>query len=184
MSEDVDTRANNALTSTLNNQDKLCFRAETAKLLALNVAQIHSGLHEGESSIEQLGDSFQDLAGFCMKIQNSPDSDQPTKDLAQSVLSQVDSAIVSFQFYDRLTQRLAHVQDNLSLLSELLSDQARIDSIDDWRILRDKIKTSYSMETEQEMHEAIMSGASIDEALEIFKKKLSESNTEQVIEFF
>ena len=172
------------LTENLSSSDSLCFRSETAKLLALNVAQIHSGLHEGDSSIEQLGDSFQNLAKFCMHVQNSENSDEATKSYAKEVLAQVDNAIVSFQFYDRLTQRLAHVQDNLSLLSELLSDENRIDDSDDWRLLRDKIKASYTIETELEMHNAIMNGSSIDDALKLFKDKLKEANEDDSIEFF
>lgn len=172
------------INESLTDKDELCFRSETAKLLALNVAQIHSGLHEGDSSIEQLGSSFQDLAKFCMHVQNSPNSDDETKVLAQSVLSQVDSAIVSFQFYDRLTQRLAHVQNNLSLLSELLSDENRLDDSNDWRSLRDRIKASYTIETEVEMHNAIMNGSTIEEALELFKQRLKDASEDDSIEFF
>lgn len=172
------------MSNEFNPNEQLCFRAETAKLLALNVAQIHSGMHEGESSIEQLGDSFQDLANFCMQVQSNPDSDQETKQLAANVLGQVDKAIVSFQFYDRLSQRLSHVQSNLSLLAELVSDNEKLESSDDWRLLRDKISASYTIETEQEMHDAILNGASIEEALSLFKQRLQESEGEQVVELF
>lgn len=166
-----------------------CFRSETARLLALNVAQIHTGLSEGDSSIDTLSNSFQQLANFCEQI-NQLDAEQDLqqiqqiKDIAGNMSGHVTGAIVAFQFYDRLCQRLEHVQDNLHMLSELVTDTGHIDSSEGWQSLRDKIKSSYTMETEHKMYDAVMAGASIEEALELFKAELAKQDEQDDIELF
>lgn len=164
-----------------------CFRSETARLLALNVAQIHTGLSEGDASIETLSTSFRQLASFCMEIQNTPadqNNAEGIKQIASSMSNQVDSAIMAFQFYDRLCQRLEHVQNNLHMLSDLITDEGQIENSEGWQTLRDKIKASYTMETEHKMHDAVLNGATIDEALEIFKSALADQTDEDDIELF
>jgi len=173
--------------SEQNKKDNWCFRSETARLLALNVAQIHTGLSEGDASINTLTSSFQQLAGFFEQIQdlqNTKAGDQEIMDVAQSMSAQVNDAIIAFQFYDRLCQRLEHVQENLHYLSELITDEGHINSSEGWQSLRDKIKSSYTMETEHKMYDAVMKGATIEEALDIFKQELANQSDEDDIELF
>lgn len=173
---------NNNMTGTPNNPESWELRSETAKLIALNVAQIYTGLNEGDASINSLSLSFQQLASFCLEIQkmefdSSDDSKMADiKDIAANISFQVDSAIVAFQFYDRLSQRLGHVQSNLQLMAELLEG----DKNDDWHKLRDKIKASYTMEAEHKMHDAVMAGASIDSAIQTFKDDFLKDNEEDI----
>ncbi len=165
-------------------ESDLCFRGETAKLLALNIAQIHTGMLDGDNSIEQIGESFQELARFCMNMQQNKDASEATKELAQQMMSKVDGAIIAFQFYDRLAQRLSHVQKNLTLLSELLNDEQNINNSTDWEALRKQIKSSYSIDSEIAMFDAVMKGASVEEALDLFRAQLNEASNEQAIELF
>lgn len=166
-----------------------CFRSETARLLALNVAQIHTGLSEGDSSIDTLSNSFQLLANFCGEIQQMDNSQSATqvediKRIAESMSGQVNNAIMAFQFYDRLCQRLDHVQSNLNMLSGLITDEEHIINAEGWQELRDKIKSSYTMETEHKMHDSVMAGASIEEALELFRQSIADQPEEDDIELF
>lgn len=172
-----------------NNNENWCFRSETARLIALNVAQIHTGLNEGDASIDTLSNSFQLLANFCDEIQQIDNTDangqlEQVKQIAGSMSGQVSSAIMAFQFYDRLCQRLDHVQSNLNMLSGLITDEEHIANAKGWQGLRDKIKSSYTMETEHQMHEAVMNGASIEQALEMFKQALADQPEEDDIELF
>jgi len=172
-----------------NNKENWCFRSETARLLALNVAQIHTGLSEGDSSIDTLSNSFQLLANFCSEIQQIDNSDpesqlEEVKQIASSMSGQVNNAIMAFQFYDRLCQRLDHVQNNLNMLSDLITDESHMAKAEGWQVLREKIKSSYTMETEHKMYEAVMKGASIEEALELFKQEMEEQPEEDDIELF
>jgi hypothetical protein len=116
-------------------------------------------------------------------MQNIPD-DQANKltefkKLAASMSANVNGAIMAFQFYDRLCQRLEHVQNNLHMLSELITDEGHISHAQGWESLRDKIKTSYTMETEHKMYEAVMRGASIEEALQIFKDEMAAKDSDE-----
>ena len=147
----------------MSNNDKQhenwCFRSETARLLALNVAQIHTGLSEGDSSIDTLSSSFQLLANFCGEIQqlesnqDSPQIEQ-VKQIAESMSGQVNNAIMAFQFYDRLCQRLDHVQSNLNMLSGLITDEAHIVNADGWQELRDKIHNFQNQEDSGDLRKA------------------------------
>ena len=167
-----------------------CFRSETARLLALNVAQIHTGLNEGDSSIEALSNSFQQIASFCLAIEKLEDSDkQPLtleqiQSIATSMSSQINQAIIAFQFYDRLCQRLEHVQANLHALSELVTNDTHIQDDRAWRLLRDKIKAGYTMSTEHKMHEAVMLGASIEQALQIYREEMANKLESVDVELF
>jgi len=178
------------IASQTKEQNTWCFRSETARLLALNVAQIHTGLSEGDASINMLTSSFQQLASFCLQIENTNFADGGTKELesvktiAQSMSSQVNSAIMAFQFYDRLCQRLDHVQNNLHMLSELITDEDHMSNSVGWQELRSRIKSSYTMETEHKMHEAVMKGATIEEALQIFREDVALLKEEEDIELF
>ena len=165
-------------------KDNWCVRSETAKILALNVAQIHTSLSEGDSSIDTLTSSFQQLATFCEDIQHI-DPENKLVDLqtiASNMSNHVNDAIMAFQFYDRLCQRLEHVQGNLHMMSDLISDEKSTQDVEGWQSLRNKIKDSYTMETEHKMFDAVLKGASIEEALEIFKKEVMAQEDE--IELF
>lgn len=164
-----------------------CFRAETARLLALNVAQIHTGLNEGDASIDTLTQSFQKLANFCADLstmQPTASSIEQLSSIAQQMTEEVNEAIIAFQFYDRLCQRLGHVQENLFLLSELITDEDHINSAAGWQTLRTKIKASYTMELEHTVYEAVMDGATIEQALELYKKAFNQHQQEDDIELF
>ena len=174
--------------SDASNSENWCFRSETARLLALNVAQIHTGLNEGDTSINTLTSSFQQLANLCSDIQSMDTSKsenmERTVEIANNMSGQVTNAIMAFQFYDRLCQRLDHVQSNLQMLSGLITDEEHINNTLGWQELRDKIKSSYTMETEKKMHDAVMNGATIEEALEMFKAELNNEEDEDDIELF
>ena len=75
---------------------------------------------------------------------------------------------MSFQFYDRLTQKLSHVTNCLAHLSDLISDPHRLYSPNEWRTIQDEIKTAYSMDCERLMFEHIMRGSTLQEALMLY----------------
>ena len=81
--------------------------------------------------------------------------------------SKVQAAIIAIQFYDKITQKLTHVGDSLSDLSELVYDESRVNRQDEWSKLQNRIRSRYSMESERLMFDAIMEGASVKEALEM-----------------
>lgn len=120
------------------------------------------------------------MAGDIQSIQKSleelPESvrSQLTGDIAEkcdSLKSQVHNAIIAFQFYDRLIQKLTHVSHSMDTMSDLIVDQARLFNPLEWTALQNKIRSNYTMESERLMFDALMQGASIKEAMEQAEQK-------------
>lgn len=167
-----------------------CFRAETANLLGLSILQIHTTLTDGSRSINTLSDSFQELAEFCFTAQNiltdeaESTAKQQVLEITSDMRTKISAAIIAFQFYDRLTQRLDHVTGSLQQLGDLIKDEDHINDPEGWKVLRDHIKSSYTLATEHVMFDAIMKGASIEEALEIYQTSIHEEEPSDDIELF
>jgi hypothetical protein len=168
-----------------------CFRAETAKLLGLSVTQIHTSLTDGDNSVGTLTESFGQMAEFCASVQTLSADGQKGYDaqvqinmLANNMSAAIDNAIVAFQFYDRLSQRMEHVSGSLDQLSHLIKDDSNLNDPVGWESLRNHIRSSYSLDAEHVMYEAIMSGATADEALVLYREKMHESDASDDIELF
>lgn len=167
-----------------------CFRTETANLLGLSILQIHTTLTDGSRSINTLSSSFQELAEFCYTVQNILKQEAETNtqkqviQITDNMRDKISAAIIAFQFYDRLTQRLDHVTGSLQQLGDLIKDDAHLNDPEGWKTLREHIKSSYTLATEHVMFEAIMKGASIEEALEIYQTSIHEEEPSDDIELF
>jgi hypothetical protein len=173
---------------------------ETIAMLALTVAQIETSMKEGDQSVNQLTDSFTDLASHSQEIiaeaqkldPNIPHEAKIRKNMlyaAEGLTGKIQQAVIAFQFYDRLSQRLDHASHSLEKIGHLIADSAERYQENAWRSVQEDIKSSYTMEAERIMFEHIMRGHSVAEALEIyhhqFKKEKEESfDTDDDIELF
>jgi hypothetical protein len=175
---------------------------DTVLTLNLAVAQIQMSMRDGDHSVSTLIDSFTTLSG-CVQVIDSASSeipDQPApetdcRSIRETVQTNVDlvaekvgAAIVAFQFYDKLTQRLSHVSTSLTALSELVSEQDHIESHEEWHKLREQIRKIYSMVDEASMYEAIMQGENLETALKIAtqhqQRPADESNNSGEVDLF
>ena len=97
---------------------------ETISMLALTVAQIETSMKEGDQSVNQLTDSFTDLASHNQEIieealkldENIPHEAEIRQNMlqaAEGLSGKVQQAVIAFQFYDRLSQRLDHASHSL-----------------------------------------------------------------------
>lgn len=152
---------------------------ETVRLLNLAVTHIEESMHVGDDSVDALTDSFTTMAGDIQSVQKSiealPESvrSELTEDIetkCDSLKQQVHNAIIAFQFYDRLIQKLTHVSHSMDTMADLILDQSRLFNPNEWTALQEKIRASYTMESERLMFDALMGGASIHEAMEIAEK--------------
>jgi uncharacterized protein YoxC len=173
---------------------------ETIAMLALTVAQIETSMKEGDQSVNLLTDSFTDLASHSQEIiaeaqkldENIPHEAEIRKKMLQAadgLSEKIQQAVIAFQFYDRLSQRLDHTSHSLEKIGHLIADASERYKENSWRNVQEDIKNSYSMEAERIMFEHVMRGHSVAEALEIyhhqFKKDKEESfNTDDDIELF
>jgi hypothetical protein len=92
----------------------------------------------------------------------------------------VHQAIIAFQFYDKLVQRLAHVSHSLGSLSELVSDQRRIFSPYEWVGLQEKIRSRYSTVDEVAMFEAVLNGMPVQDAIAQYVDTLKDKGGDDI----
>jgi len=166
---------------------------ETINMLTLAVSQIECTMTDGEKSVSELSESFTYIASKLQEITEKANEDiakdASLKVDAEDVHSRVVNAIISFQFYDRLSQRLDHVKRDLLWLSELVSNPEELYNPSSWKKLQEDIMSNYTMEEERLMFQHIMSGASVQEALEIYhhhfeKSKEKDDNTNDEVDLF
>lgn len=160
---------------------------ETITMLYLAVCQIENSISESNLSVDKLTSSFTELAQHSMEVDNlvlgleRADQLQDFKNrishTTQEIQQKVNQAITAFQFYDRISQRLDHVASSLQQTSELMQNKDNLNSQDAWKHVQEKVKNSYSMEAERIMFEHIMRGASVTEALEIYKHHFDTEDT-------
>lgn len=183
-----------AIRTTNDNEVNWSQVSETLAMLALAIAQIDTSLQEGSQSIDKLTGSFTAMADNTqrlLKMATESGDSIPVEvgKIAHDLQAEVQQAIIAFQFYDRLTQRLDHVGDSLEQMGHLIADPGQRYLPAPWSLLQSKIKSNYTMEAERIMFEHIMAGHSVAEALEIYhhhfdKQSEDDFGTDDDIELF
>ncbi len=161
---------------------------ETVLLLNLAVAQLKNSMSEGDESVGSLAQSLTFVMGK-MRVIESAAQDLDDCPIKQTILgnwtevnAKVQSIIVAFQFYDKLTQRLGHLSYSLAGLGELVGDRDRLYSPYEWHGLQDLIKSKYTLDSDKKMLDAIVNGSTVEEALELAKDDANDKKDE--IELF
>jgi len=165
-----------------------CQVRETTLMLELATGQIEAAMKDSNSSVDVLTDSFTAMAGYLGMIANTlgslPDEGEigDTKknvlEAANHVSGMVHQSIVAFQFYDKLTQRLAHVSHSLAALNELVGDKNRVLSPPEWVALQEKIRAKYTSVDECAMFDAVMSGMTVHEALAHYITEMKDKSSD------
>jgi hypothetical protein len=169
---------------------------ETVLMLELAAGQVDAAMRDSNSSVDTLMDTFTSMADTLSMIDTAlgtlPDTvgnglvKSEIQDGAKLISQKVHQAIIAFQFYDRLVQRLDHVCHSLSGLSELVGNTGRLYDPQEWSSLQNRIRSKFTMPEELEMFDAVMAGATVQEALSHYMaarmQKVEESSGE--IELF
>lgn len=164
---------------------------ETIMMLNLAVAQIEMAMKESSGSVEVLTHSFTGMSGSLMalveQVRSLPDSPvkQAIEATGASVSGQMQDAIVAFQFYDRLSQRLSHVCRGLEDLNSIVGDPGKLYNPYAWYALQQKIRAKYSMEDEKLMFDKLLETGDVQAALEHYlNSKQKQSGGSSDIELF
>jgi predicted methyltransferase MtxX (methanogen marker protein 4) len=167
---------------------------ETVLMLELAAGQVDAAMRDSNSSVEVLTDTFTSLAETLGQIESAvatlPDTvgngmvKSEIQDNTRVVAQKVHQAIIAFQFYDKLVQRLDHVCHCLGGLSGLVADKGRLYNPDEWVGLQDRIKSKYTMIEEREMFDAVLAGLPVAAAIEQFMVKREEAASGGDIELF
>ncbi len=144
---------------------------ETVLMISLAVAQIEQGMRDGDDSVTTLAELFMAMMNNAEEIQASakklPDGLEKSLVVAnyKDITEKMHKAIVTFQFYDKLAQRLTHVSESLRHLTDLIAAPHRLFNPFEWRDLQELIKSNYNIATDRAMFEAILNGVTIEDAM-------------------
>ncbi|MFK8047059.1 MAG: hypothetical protein AB8B81_01370 [Halioglobus sp.] len=137
---------------------------EIVRALKTAVAQIDMSLQDSEQSIESVVEHVVAAAGSLRSVQkdiSSGDSAIGPEDLRESVLRRCEEAehglgqaMKALQFYDRLSQRCLHVQENLVAVEGVVqAPDLQHPSL--WKSLHGKMRSIYSQEQERRIYDSI-----------------------------
>jgi hypothetical protein len=167
---------------------------ETILMLNLSMAQIELALSDSTNSVGELTDSFTTvsdaLSAMREVVQHLPDTAKikPAKAeierLGGEVESKVSQAVVAFQFYDRLSQRLGQVSRNLDELGLLVNDPVRLYNPYAWVALQQKIRAKYVTEDDKHMFDILLETRNVQKALSAFMKRKRDQKPDGDIELF
>lgn len=159
---------------------------ETVLMLELSAVQIDTALKDSRSSFEVLSHTFTAMADFLsaqqetlLALPTTPEGEELKSGVLETgghVLNMMQQAIISFQFYDRLGQRLDHVCHSLGSLSELVADRSKIYSPEEWLRLQEKIRSHYTTPEEREMFDSVIRGIPVNEAIAHYVAELHEKS--------
>ncbi|MFN7387163.1 MAG: hypothetical protein ACK5VV_07065 [Lysobacteraceae bacterium] len=157
---------------------------ETVLMMELAVAQVEAAMTDSNASVDALTGTFTTMANtiklISERISGLADNEATNAVKMElmvatmNVAGMVNQAIVAFQFYDRLSQRLSHVNNGLAWLADLVGDHNRASSTEAWAELQGKIRARYSMPEEIEMFEAVLlRGLTVEQAIREFMEKMN-----------
>jgi hypothetical protein len=146
---------------------------QIAHMLELCEAQMESALSESDVAVDSLIKAFSSLTetarAFNAAVQSLPPECRTAgageaEKQATLMSQQMASAIVAFQFYDKLTQRLGHVRYSLSTLALFVCNRAQTQRRDRWKQLFGTLKRLYRTEEERQIFQMMVEGASAQDA--------------------
>ena len=130
--------------------------AFTRSYIRLFEMQLHGVLHDMSKPAEEMSAEFSEalLKLYDIKEElassNALDRDK-LLDHMQGLIDQLFTCVSSMQFLDAKRQRLEHVSDGLSYLTE-----NEIDNECDWAAIKNKIVQQYKMDKERKIYEKFL----------------------------
>jgi hypothetical protein len=161
---------------------------QMASMLGLCEAQMDSALHESDKAVDALIKAFSGLVDASRAVSATTANLPPdirgalTGDFEQQVASiskQIGSAVMAFQFYDKLTQRLGHVRYSLSTLALFVCDPAQSHQPVQWERLHNTLRRLYRTEEEKQIFHMLMGGAAGEAEATMEMRALSEEEETQ-----
>jgi uncharacterized protein (DUF2267 family) len=146
---------------------------QMAHMLGLCEAQMESALAESDQAVDVLIRAFTGLSDTTRAL-NAIANDLPPelrdqfndklKQQIDTIHEQMSSAVVAFQFYDKLTQRLGHVRYSLTSLAMFVCNRSQTSQRDSWERLFNTLRRLYRTEEEREIFQLMVQGASAEDA--------------------
>ena len=146
-------------------------------LIKVAAVQIKCTLHDLEDSTGEVSESTIGIAPFVQRIKELLDDENLATDnssvLSAELTSHTDSinelvtrTMMAFQFADRISQRLDNVSKSLAHITRLIEDERRMNSAEEWELLKVAIKQTYTMEAEKLIFDQVLAGIHPDQIAE------------------
>ncbi|MBV1775975.1 hypothetical protein KSF73_09625 [Burkholderiaceae bacterium DAT-1] len=166
---------------------------ETVLILEVVAGQVMAAMRDSEDSVDHLAATFTSMGGYVRnmselvrEIPTTPENAAQKAALlgiTEQVGSMMNQAVVSFQFYDKMVQRLSHVVDGLDDVSDLISDRARLYVPTEWAALQARFRSKFSTIEERALFDAVLlQGVPVKAALENYVAALQDKGND--IELF
>jgi hypothetical protein len=144
---------------------------ELVAMLGVIASQIQSALRETDApattlveTAHSLAKATQTVAACLFDFSGSPARVfQDLMVLHDELHSRAGKAATAIQFHDRLAQCLSHVCSNLTYLAEFMSAGDKNKTPADWAQLRERVRSTHSMEEERALFDQLNRAASPDE---------------------
>ncbi len=171
---------------------------ETITMFNISVALMEHSVAGGDEAIRNMIDQLRDQSGMIQSIQerlqqlpnnaapiNSHNSSPCTLPLPQTegeikqdcdtMEATLSEAIVIFQDFDRISQQITQIGNNLNATAELLNDPLRINNTEAWEAIHQQMRDTFVMNDAQVLYEEMISGTSKEEALKRAKEAKEQS---------
>lgn len=141
-------------TGFLSNDDENIVNA-----IAMAIAQMDMSIHESGQSVDLAMEAFTETNRCLEKVRVvlKTTQDQNVSDASENLdlaTQQLQKAVFALQFFDRLTQRISHVKENLSSVSTLIQEPTTVHPYL-WGQLQEKMKTVYSQDQERKLYQSM-----------------------------
>ena len=140
---------------------------QLALMLGLCEAQMDSALLESDQSIDALVQAFTSLMDTARAVgaltgnlsaEMKGQIDPGIQDQISAFSDQMAAAVVAFQFYDKLSQRLGHVRYSLSTLAQFACSRNQMQQPEQWTRLHSTLRRLYRTQEEREVFQVVMEG--------------------------
>lgn len=147
---------------------------QTARMLALCEAQMEAATHDADVAVDTLAQSFtelvntvRNLGSLSQQIANEGAESPRLAEVQQrcdTLSKQIASAVVAFQFYDKLSQRLGHVRYSMSTLALFICDPPNSQKPEHWEKLLSTLGRLYRTTEERAVFDALAGSLSLTAA--------------------
>lgn len=144
---------------------------QTARMLALCEAQMQAATQDADIAIDTLVHTFADLMGAIQKLGKLSESGsregsqapalQEFNEHCTALSKQAAAAVVAFQFYDKLSQRLGHVRYSLSTMALFICDRSNSQRPEHWDKLLTTLGRLYRTAEERAIFDSIAGSLSL-----------------------
>lgn len=167
-------------------------RDELVAMLGVIASQIQSAMQETDApattlveTAHSLTKATQTVATCLFDFSGSPARVfQDLMVLHDDLHSRAGKAATAIQFHDRLAQCLTHVCSNLTYLAEFLASSDKPKTAAEWAQLRERVRSTYSMEEERALFDRLNSANSPEEQQQALERHRSVAGGTGKVELF